>query len=318
MASVNSGVEKTLSKLQKSVEDGNYYEAHQMYNSICQRYLKQRKVQEAVRLVHSGALNLQAVREFGSALDLCNRLLEIYDGQGFELNDQNRALLVELFDGFPVDEPKLKDFIKSSLKWSTKAGAPATGDPVLHHVFGLRFYRERYYYDAEHHFLQGPLESAKAAGYMAAEWSQLDTHLDPAYPIARTALALLAVNKPSSASSALDSYLQKLNSEPQGAKVDADSVSIQLHRSPLINFIKFILMAVERSVSASSEFLRIRAKYQDLLQVDPAFTVYVDKIAAIYFDLGPKRQSNPFEEIMRSLLGGGSQPQTSRRIGGGI
>lgn len=39
MATSRVGTAKVLHKLKKSVEDGNYYEAHQMYHSVFQRYV---------------------------------------------------------------------------------------------------------------------------------------------------------------------------------------------------------------------------------------------------------------------------------------
>jgi hypothetical protein len=33
----SKGTEKTLQKLKQSVEDGNYYEAHQMYRTVARR-----------------------------------------------------------------------------------------------------------------------------------------------------------------------------------------------------------------------------------------------------------------------------------------
>lgn len=72
----NQGSEKVLAKLHKSVEDGNYYEAHQMYLSLAQRYSKQDKVADSIALLSSGAELLLKHAQVGSGSELAMKLVE--------------------------------------------------------------------------------------------------------------------------------------------------------------------------------------------------------------------------------------------------
>ena len=81
------GVSKVLTKLKQSVQDGNYYEAHQMYHSISQRLLKQKKIDEALELIQDGVKNMILNQQWSSALDLLSKLLEICQNESTNVED---------------------------------------------------------------------------------------------------------------------------------------------------------------------------------------------------------------------------------------
>ena len=157
-----SGVSKTIEKIQKSIADGNYYEAHQMVHSVSQRLFKQKKTQEAVALLFEGTQSMLNHQEFGSALDLVARLMDIYD----TMENPDKDLFLNLFLLFPLKSPSCDDFVKMVLKWSSKLSNNPLGDPYYHHAFGSRYYAEGLFYDAEFHYVHGTLDSAKALGRM--------------------------------------------------------------------------------------------------------------------------------------------------------
>lgn len=47
---------RVAARLQEKVRDGHYYEAHQSYKALYQRYRAQRKEKEAVDLLYEGAV----------------------------------------------------------------------------------------------------------------------------------------------------------------------------------------------------------------------------------------------------------------------
>ncbi|KAJ3333004.1 hypothetical protein HDU76_012223 [Blyttiomyces sp. JEL0837] len=315
MAAAAGGVEKVLVKLAKSVEDGNYYEAHQMYHSVCQRYLKQKKPQDAISLVYSGALNLLKYNQIGSAADLAERMLDIYNSESLPVDDVNKSRLIEIFTAFPVrDNTYVLDFVRSALRWSAKFGVCPTGDQQLHHVFGSRYFKEKEYYEAESHLLYGTLDSAKAAGHMAYEWSEEGYCTDKGYFIARIVLPLLAQKKMKKAKAAFDTYHKDLETKspsdllgnvpfrPQvpGTSEPPSEVPVFKHR--LANFVSLLLIVVQRE--SADQFTAIKGEYRGSLDIDGYLHMLVDRIADVWFGLGPKKQPNIMEDLMKSLFAG--------------
>ena len=94
---MSKGVSKVLLKLQSCIQEGNFYEAHQMYHSISQRLLKQKKGPEALDLIQQGAKEMAAHGQLSSALDLTSRLLDAFDTLSMSLNDEIRGFLFVVF-----------------------------------------------------------------------------------------------------------------------------------------------------------------------------------------------------------------------------
>jgi hypothetical protein len=68
---------KQLQNLEAALKSGEYYEALQMYHSVCQRLLKKQKVDEAAKLLQEGAMIMLDYRQYQIALDLIERMLKL-------------------------------------------------------------------------------------------------------------------------------------------------------------------------------------------------------------------------------------------------
>jgi hypothetical protein len=67
------GTSRILDKAKQSIEEGKYYEAHQMYRTVYYRFVSQRRNEEALNLVYTGAsllLTHEQVHVFLRALSL--------------------------------------------------------------------------------------------------------------------------------------------------------------------------------------------------------------------------------------------------------
>ncbi|KAI9024084.1 hypothetical protein DFJ74DRAFT_705812 [Hyaloraphidium curvatum] len=284
-----AGLDRVLSKLQQSVEGGNYYEAHQMYNSLAQRYIKQGKYKEVLGLLQSGALNLLKHQQYGSATDLCRRILEVYEAAGTEVNDASIGPLVELFDSFDLQSSFAIEFVRDALRWSSKNGAHATGDPYLQHVFGMRYFKAKDYYQAESHFAVGTIDSAKALGWMAFQWSEEGYPADKGYFIARGVMLYLARRRIACAETALSTFLHAI-------EVDPDT---KLPLAP-ISF-------ASSSRNAPDLFLDLRNQYRNLIDQDRFLSVLMDRIGLVFFRIG-QQAPNVLQGLMSSLFGGAGAP----------
>lgn len=76
------GVSRVLSKLDNSIELGNYYEAHQMYRTLYFRYTSQNKFAECLELLYSGAQKLLSKQQETSAADLGLLLIDTLEKRG--------------------------------------------------------------------------------------------------------------------------------------------------------------------------------------------------------------------------------------------
>ncbi|KAI8850594.1 hypothetical protein BC829DRAFT_374361, partial [Chytridium lagenaria] len=307
-----AGVQKVLDKLKKSVEDGNYYEAHQMYHSVCQRHLKQKKTADAVALLHSGATSLLTHKQIGSGSDLALRMVDIFISESEPINDVNKSKILEIFQAFPLDDSNyLRDFIRGVTRWTAKVGQCSVGDPQLHHAFGSRFFREKLYFDAEFHFLYGTLDSAKSAGKMAFEWSQVGYAEDGGYFLARVALGYLAQKRLKCAYLCLESFTQSVSDGnpslikeklPFRSILDAKTIELPVYGYPLANFVQLLIYSIQRE--AVDQFTLLRAEYRQSLNMDSYLYELLDRIADVWFGLGPKKQPNILEDLMKSLFAG--------------
>lgn len=64
------GVTRVLAKLEESVQAGKYYEAHQKYRTLYFRYLSQKRFDECLELLYTGAQTFLDKEEFSSGADL--------------------------------------------------------------------------------------------------------------------------------------------------------------------------------------------------------------------------------------------------------
>ncbi|TPX67187.1 hypothetical protein SpCBS45565_g03954 [Spizellomyces sp. 'palustris'] len=302
------GVGRVLKKLAKSVQDGNYYEAHQMYHSVCQRYLKQKKFDDALELLHQGAKNMLEHDQLGSAEDLAQRMMDIYDSEGLKVDDKTRARVVDLFQDFPLRTEQCDQYVRMCLRWSGKHSACPAGDPLMHHAFGSRYYKEKQYYDAEYHFIYGTADSAKALGHMIWEWSGEGYFPDRGYFIARAVLQSLALKEIHHANITFETFIKDLKTNDPESKgiplpfkpTDASPPEVFLYKSSLINFTQFLLLCVQRK--AGEQFASLKNQYRSVVGFDSFLVHMVEKIGEVFFGLGPKKVSNPLEDMMKSLF----------------
>ncbi|KAJ3052530.1 hypothetical protein HK097_006096 [Rhizophlyctis rosea] len=306
------GVEKTLQKLKKSVEDGNYYEAHQMYHSVSQRYLKQKKFDVALELLHQGAKNMVAHNQLGSAMDLVQRLIDVYDQENMDVNESTRGRLLDIFQEMPLQTQTCDEYVRLCIKWSARHGPCPQGDPLIHHAFGSRYYSVKQYYDAENHFIYGTLDSAKATGHMTWEWSGEGYHDDRGYFLLRSVLQYLALKKLAHATALFDIFTKLLITEspsdkslplsftPSSPSDPPRGTEVALYKSSSINFAQFLILCVERG--SPEHFITLRNQYRNVLSFDGWLGAVFEVVAEVWYDLGPKKPVNPFEDIMKSLF----------------
>ncbi|CAG8696903.1 2834_t:CDS:2 [Cetraspora pellucida] len=331
MASLK-GTDKVLEKLKESVENGNYYEAHQMYRTVCRRtYLSLRLVlllcseTSNKHLLYSGAQTLLKHKQTGSGVDLSLYLIDAYNDEEMAVNDESRARIIQLLLLFPSDEPGRKRFIDSAVRasnhlhfshisWSVKFGENPAGDPELHHFVAELLYKDKMYSEAEPHFLAGTAESSKVYGRMLAEWSSQDHPSKIGAYIARAVLQYLCLRSIRDAKFAFESFIADLTEKVPELKagtaqynptITGDAVDVTIYLLPLLNFLQLLILTVQRE--ASDLFGELRNRYKSVLSVEPSFEDLLNKIGEVFFNIRVQRpqQFNIFQDLVNSLFTSG-------------
>lgn len=75
------GVSRVIAKLDTAVATGNYYEAHQMYRTLCFRYTSQKRYTDCLELLYTGAHTLITKEQYTSAADLALLIVETLEKQ---------------------------------------------------------------------------------------------------------------------------------------------------------------------------------------------------------------------------------------------
>jgi len=298
---VSRGTQKNLNNINASIKEGKYYEAHQMLHSVSQRYIKQRKINDAIHLLHNGAKSLLNYDQEGSAFDLFKRLINIYNSESVIVTEESVGRLIDILNSFKTINQFTEDAMKLSIAWSVKFGKVQFGDQSIHHAYGLKCLKEKKYYNAETHFVYGNLDSAKALGIMDYQWSTEGYNNDYGYFIARAILQYLAIKKLSHARTCLSSFCDKLKANKSDCIVH-NTNNVDLYSSSLLNFCQVLILIIERE-NTIEQFQQLYQKYEELLiKTDTFLYELVERIAELYYNIKKQKAHNMFEDLLNSFF----------------
>ena len=101
----SKGVARVLSKLNTSLENGNYYEAHQMYRTLYYRYSAQNKWVELEKMLYEGSVKLFNYEQGGSGADLAKLYLEILEKSEMKPTEEIMKRVGKLYQLTPSNLP---------------------------------------------------------------------------------------------------------------------------------------------------------------------------------------------------------------------
>ncbi|KAI9284212.1 hypothetical protein BC943DRAFT_326573 [Umbelopsis sp. AD052] len=318
----SKGTEKTLQKLKKSVEDGNHYEAHQMYRTVARRYTKQEKYRDVIELLHSGAVSLLKAKQSGSGSDLAVYMIETYKLANTPVTEESLDRVAELLELYPSEEPGRKPFINNAMNWSRKNGNNEMGDPELHNFVGTIQYHEGSYSEAEKHLLFGTEESAQLLGDLEYDWSLKETSITKGVFIARAIMQLLAMKNIHYANLAFSAFAKRLDASEKIGAVPYkpapadDHVNIPIYQDSLINFSQLLILTAQRD--GADHFRSLKSKYSPAWSKENGFDFdeALSDFGLVFFNIQkPRNQGNVLQDLMSNLFGG-SAPAAggSRRV----
>ncbi|CAH1100273.1 unnamed protein product [Psylliodes chrysocephalus] len=267
------GVSRVLEKLEKSVKDGNFYEAHQMYRTLYFRYLSQKKYKELKDMLYNGAVLFLERDQQLSGSDLGILLVDVLE----KSEDFNCELwcskLTKIFRQISSSTSERDTFLARAIRWSSKGSSH--GHPLLHQSIALVYWEEKNYTQARHHFIYS--QDGKSCAWLLIEFQRSQGFKDEAdLFIAQTVLQYLCLKNKITANQTFTSYTEQ---HPRILK------SGPPYLLPLLNFIWFLLQAIESQKIQT--FAVLCEQYEPSLKRDPCFIQYLDKIGQIFFGLKP-------------------------------
>ena len=166
----------------------------------------------------------------------------------------------------------------------------------------------------------GTKDSAPLLAELEYTWYTTDNpHTAPLY-CARGVLPYLLLGNVRDAHTVYDNFtstLVKKNPSIPHQEAGTEGAKITYFPSlPLLNFLVFLLLSVEKGSASADVFRNLRQQYREQIK-EQGWEEPLDGIAEIYFGIQRPRMGNPLMDMMGGLFGGGGQPkrQPQRRVG---
>uniref|UniRef100_A0A0P4WP96 Golgi to ER traffic protein 4 homolog n=1 Tax=Scylla olivacea TaxID=85551 RepID=A0A0P4WP96_SCYOL len=291
------GIPRVLAKLKASVEEGRYYEAHQMYRTLYFRYCSQQKYAEVLDLLYDGASLLLRHEQQTSGADLALLMLEVLEKSKTDPTEENITRIASLFSLLNHGTPERHQYLVRAVKWSC-GDIHKLGHPRLHQLLAQTLWKEKNYGSARYHYLRS--EDGGGCADMLVE-----LHLLRGYPseidlfLTQAVLQYLCLQKKVAASEVFETYTK---THPTITKQRGPPFIL-----PLLNFLWLLLSTIESG--KVTYFTVLCEQYQPSLNRDPSYREYLDRIGQLFFNLpAPKPQAGPggiFGNLIQGLLGGG-------------
>ncbi|XP_078435680.1 golgi-to-ER traffic-like protein isoform X1 [Wolffia australiana] len=305
--------QEMISKLEKTANAGNFYEAQQMYKSIAARYAAAERYGECLDILQSGASVQLKNGQVTCGAELGLLLVENLTKGKFPVNDENLDRIRKIYKDFPRipvpqnfgendDVEKLSEtigaakarvescssFLKAALKWSADNGGQKGGSPELHLML------------AEYTCSESPeLDMAKVSLHLIRGnsperfASTLVNFMDKCYPgeddlaIARAVLLYLSRGNLRDANKLMDELRKQLRQR-----------QLDFPRSDLMQFIVYLLQTLERD--AVPLFRMLRQKYKSSIDRESSFDGFLDDIGEVFY--GIKRRGGGLQGMFGDLF----------------
>jgi len=284
---------RILQKVENNVIAGKFYEAQQMYKTLFFRYTSQNKFQEAINLLDSGAQLFLQYNRNNEGTELANMLINLLNTTHSPVTNELIEIIQKITESYQTQDPGRRIFLKKAIKWSSNLGDNKEGDPRLHNLIAAIDHQAADYGMAQKHYLRGSQPEQFAQALL--EWSREGFPSEEDLYIARAVFQYLALRNLRDANIVFEIFTKNCNNKT----------------SPLLNFVRFLLMTLERD--AYPLFQRLRERYMISLKRDSSFSQYLDQIGQVYFNVKPRSEGfGILGDLMKSFLGGNDKPHTTR------
>ncbi|KAL6298392.1 hypothetical protein BKA93DRAFT_811305 [Sparassis latifolia] len=325
---------RALNAILPLIAAGQPYEAHQKARTFASRYSKSGQYNTTIDVLFQSARELLKVGQQGSGTDLASFLLEVYDSNGEEVNEESRGRLTQLIALTGSEGAWRKTTIDKAVAWSAKHGLYPAGDPDLHHYVGELLYKEGAFDAAEPHLLAaGKRDSARLLAHMFAEWASATTGATPGafalhgiIPYLQNGNILAArtfiTEFVSQITTIKPSLLSSLQPRPISVSKEGTIDDIVYTTDSVMNFSQLAVRTCQRAQGDQNKamreaWVRLCGTYQSksgLLAVRGVRKTLID-IAELYFAIPPPRTqpANPMADMLSAMLGGSAPSSAPAR-----
>eukprot|EP01138_Halocafeteria_seosinensis_P010286 gb/GECG01010504.1/.p1 GENE.gb/GECG01010504.1/~~gb/GECG01010504.1/.p1 ORF type:complete len:310 (+),score=36.12 gb/GECG01010504.1/:1-930(+) len=287
--------EKIKQTLQESLDRGDFYSALQMYRTYARRRENQKDIQGATRLYIDGAQLLTEKNQLEEARDLLQAMIDLWEKTpGASSVSVRKNHLRRLYKQFPDSSSKLA-WLKRAIEWSNDANTSSIGtvtrkstDPLLYRWYALTARNCEHWNEALAHFLYA--DAPQEFGSCIIDYSKLGYRGEKDLFVARTVLKVLTLGKLGYANQIFKACCERLEEEH-----DQDLIE-----TPLMNFLKFILLVLERDAAELFELLMRR--YGRSLQRDPQLLQLAQTVLRTFFPQNYRQSAGGPQNLM-SMLG---------------
>ncbi|CAH3020445.1 unnamed protein product [Porites evermanni] len=293
------GTQRILQKLNKTIEDGEYYEAHQLIRTLYFRYISQKSYEDAIEIVHNGACLFLKHKQEGSGNDLALLMIECFRTAHIPVGDSALEKIRSIFELYESGSLNRYEFIREAIKWTSDTDPSLKyGHPELHLLCAHRFWKEKNFSDSQYHFLFTS-DGQQCAAMLVENATSRGFPGEADLFVTQAVLQFLCLQNIITANVVFFKYTAQ---HPDFSGLGPP------YQKPLLNFVWFLLLVIERKGSLS-QFTVLCEKYQPSIERDPVYKEYLDKIGQLFFGVPPKPSNKGMMggilgDLMQTLMGG--------------
>lgn len=320
---VNVKLERTLSRFQTKIEEGQFYEAHQTLRTIVNRYVKSKQFGDALDLLYRGAAILSSKGEFASSSDLILYYIATLQEANISNNEEDagkdaKLKIIELVNLLPDTDSSLADISSQTMIWSKNSGGGNFGDPSLHDLFGHKFLngvtgeecklneedKKKVFAYAETHLIIGTHESLVAYTDFLWKWFELAKDpVDPGLFLARAVVNYAYLKNMKFVQESMTRFMDLLLKKEYSFEIiKAEGEQIYYYKEfLLINFLQLLVITLSKE-AADKKFLKLYEHYKPLLK-KYLLDTDVEYLGRLYFQLN-LGNSMGGQNFLSNLMGG--------------
>jgi len=292
---------KLLKRLKINDSEDNFYEAHQLYKTIHFRCTTAKDFKEARDVIFNGILFFYTKKSDNVyyCSDLSKTFIETlkkFDNQTPDLIDSDLLSKIKLIHlALQRGHEERNEFVCTILKWSgslfnSNKNKPSAefnheqnlityqksfGHVGIHREIALNFWQEENYVQARYHFLHS-IDGESCAKML------IECHMNYGYPsevdlfLTQNVLQYLCLRN---LVTAKEFYEQYIRNHPL--------IKENITKLPLINFIKFLFIAINKN--QVKWFKCLCEVYKQSLDVDASYGDYLERIGQYFFNIKAKK-----------------------------
>lgn len=289
MSAIGCKLSKLQQRLQTAVEEKRFYEAHQIYKTIYFRCLTKRNYSEALDYLYAGADFLLTNRQWESGTELARLVLEVYSKGKLDLTKVHLNHLCDLLRKMPPGDDRAS-FIQKAIDALANYKCLLCG---FNEQLARILWSEGSFTEARFRIMLS-YNGHAVGSFLIALHQRYGLRSEVDLFITQAVLQFLCMQQMSVAVLTFYTYTRdhpKLEPGPP------------FTRFPLLNFLWFLMLAIEKKCSVSV-FDVLCEKYSFQLQRDSTYLSYLQRIGQLYFGVkSPAKDSNLFSNIMKLFSG---------------